>query len=143
MLYDYFSFLEANELDWRDVDRGEQRTLVAAYRGWNRDDNKLKVNTVSQRLVYICKFYEYAFRLSWIERLPYGYETRHLRRNNDFLAHADASGGEFEVRDVMPRRHHGLPRQPAVTHHIRLERFRNGVQSLFRFNPFANAQERA
>lgn len=26
-LYDYFSFLEANELDWRDVDRGEQRTL--------------------------------------------------------------------------------------------------------------------
>lgn len=109
-LYDYFSFLEANELDWRDVDRGEQRTLVAAYRDWNLDDNNLMVNTVSQRLVYICKFYEYAFRLGWIERLPYGYETRHLTRSNDFLAHADASGGEIEVRDVMPRRHHGLPK---------------------------------
>ncbi len=31
-LYDFFSFLQAHELEWRDVDRGEAKSLVAAYR---------------------------------------------------------------------------------------------------------------
>src|SRR4051794_22961084 len=31
-LYDYFGFLEAHGLEWRDVERGEQKNLVAAYR---------------------------------------------------------------------------------------------------------------
>jgi hypothetical protein len=33
-LYDFFSFLLAHELDWRNVDRGEAKSLVAAYRDY-------------------------------------------------------------------------------------------------------------
>jgi hypothetical protein len=33
-LYDFFSFLQAHDLDWRDVDRGEAKSLVAAYRDY-------------------------------------------------------------------------------------------------------------
>lgn len=102
-LYDYFSFLEANQLDWRDVDRGEQRTLLAAYRDWALDSVKLQVSTVSQRLIYICKFYEYAKKQSWVERLPYQYELRRLRRAGGFLAHVDATVGQLAIRDIMPR----------------------------------------
>ena len=31
-LYDFFSFLQAHDLDWRDVDRGEVKSTVAADR---------------------------------------------------------------------------------------------------------------
>lgn len=31
-LYDFFSFLQAHGLDWRDVERGEAKSVVAAYR---------------------------------------------------------------------------------------------------------------
>ena len=43
-LYDYFSFLQAHDLQWTDVDRGEEKSLVAGYRDYcmtellNRDD---------------------------------------------------------------------------------------------------------
>jgi integrase len=109
-LYDYFSFLEANDLDWRDVDRGEQRTLLAAYRNWNLEDIQLKVSTVRQRLIYICEYYDYARKQGWIDRLPYGYETRHVRRSTGFLGHVNSSGGDVEVRDVMPRQQRDLPK---------------------------------
>ena len=109
-LYDYFSYLEANTLDWRDVDRDDERTLVAGYREWCLNEVKLKVNTVHQRLFYICEFYEFALKQKWIERLPYSYETRRLHRGTGFMAHTDGSGGEVEVRDVMPRLHRDLPR---------------------------------
>lgn len=33
-LYDFFSFLQAHALDWRDVNRGEAKTLVAGYRDY-------------------------------------------------------------------------------------------------------------
>lgn len=109
-LYDYFSYLESNSLDWRDVVRDDERTLVAGYREWCLNDVKLKVNTVAQRLVYVCEFYDYALKQKWIERLPYAYETRRISRNSGFLAHTNSSGGKTDVRDVMPRRHHNLPK---------------------------------
>jgi hypothetical protein len=33
-LYDYYGFLEAHGLRWSDVDRGEEKNLVAAYRDY-------------------------------------------------------------------------------------------------------------
>lgn len=109
-LYDYFSFLEANSLDWRDVDRDGKRTLVVSYREWSLEKVKLKLNTVRQRLLYVCEFYEYALKQAWINHLPYGYETRYARRATGFLAHVNNSCSVVEVRDVMPRLHRELPK---------------------------------
>jgi site-specific recombinase XerD len=109
-LYDFFSFLEAHEIDWRDVDRGEAKSLVAAYRDFCLVTCKLAPNTTRQRLTYICKFYEYALKEGWVKRLPFAYEERTVKRVANFLAHVDASGGKAMANDVMPRSHKTLPK---------------------------------
>lgn len=109
-LYDFFSFIQAHKLDWRDVDRGEAKSLVAAYRDYCLAVCKLVPNTTRQRLHYICKFYEFAHKERWVERLPFGYEERRVRRKKGFLAHIDASGGNAMANNVMPRRYKALPK---------------------------------
>lgn len=109
-LYDFFSFLQAHELDWRDVDRNEAKSLVAAYRDYCLMTCKLAPNTTRQRLTYICKFYEFALREGWVKRLPFAYEERTVTRETGFLAHVNASGGKAMANDVMPRSHKVLPK---------------------------------
>ncbi|KSW24325.1 MULTISPECIES: site-specific integrase [unclassified Pseudomonas] len=109
-MYDFFSFLQVHELDWRDVDRGEAKSLVAAYRDFCRVTCKLAPSTIRQRLHYICKFYEFALTERWVTRLPFAYEERTVRREPSFLAHVDASGGKAMINDVMPRRPKDLPK---------------------------------
>lgn len=109
-LYDFFSFLQVHDLDWRDVDRGEAKSLVAAYRDYCLDTCGLARNTTRQRLTYICKFYQFALDKGWVKRLPFGHEERTVKRETSFLEHVDASGGKALVNDVMPRRHKPLPK---------------------------------
>lgn len=109
-LYDFFSFLQAHDLDWRDVDRGEAKSLVAAYRDYCLVACGLAQNTTRQRLTYICKFYGFALDKGWVKRLPFGHEERTVKRETSFLEHIDASGGKALVNDVMPRRHKPLPK---------------------------------
>ena len=109
-IYDFFGFLQAHELAWDDVDRGEHKSLVAAYRDYCREHAGLAPATIRQRLVYICEFYEFAQRQAWISKLPFDHEVRRIDRSQGFLAHADASGGAVSVRDVMPRHVKGLPK---------------------------------
>ena len=109
-LYDFFSFLQAHNLAWRDVDRGEAKSLVAAYRDYCLVECKIAPSTTRQRLHYICKFYEYALSQGWVKRLPFGYEERTVKRETGFLAHVDASGGRAMANDVMPRAQKALPK---------------------------------
>lgn len=109
-LYDFFSFLQAHDLDWRDVDRGEAKSLVAAYRDYCLKTCELARSTTRQRLTYICKFYEFALGAGWVKRLPFGHEERTVTRETSFLEHVDDSGGKALVNDVMPRRHKLLPK---------------------------------
>ncbi|WP_283182259.1 hypothetical protein [Pseudomonas svalbardensis] len=108
-LYDFFSFLQAHELDWRDVDRGEAKSLVAAYRDYCLVTCELAPNTTRQRLTYICKFYECALKEGRLKRLPFAYEERNVKREASILVHVDASGGKTMANDVMPRSHKALP----------------------------------
>jgi len=109
-LYDYFGFLEAHELDWRDVMRGEDKNLVAGYRDYCTNVANLARNTVRQRLVYICEFYEFAVRREWVPILPYSYELRHAPADTGFFAHVSNTRRGQEVRSVMPRKHPNLPK---------------------------------
>jgi len=109
-LYDFFSFLQAHELDWRDVDRGEAKSLVAAYRDFCLRTCELAPSTTSQRLYYICKFYEFVLKQGWIKRLPFAFEERTVKREPGFLAHVNACGGKTMANDVMPRRPKTLPK---------------------------------
>lgn len=109
-IYDYFSFLEAHELAWTDVDRGEAKTLVAAYRDYCFETAGLKRNTVRQRVMYVCEFYTFAKRQGWITNLPYEWEDRTVGRTGTAHPRAHTSGGKMSVRDVMPRKHRNLPK---------------------------------
>ncbi|MBN3799407.1 MULTISPECIES: tyrosine-type recombinase/integrase [Burkholderia] len=107
-IYDYFGFLEAHDLSWDDVDRGERKTLVAAYRDYSFETAGLARNTIRQRLLYVCEFYAFAKRQGWVQSLPYEYEGRQVMRSGGFLSHVDGSGGRQAVRSVMPRKHQAL-----------------------------------
>ncbi|UVE67739.1 tyrosine-type recombinase/integrase [Burkholderia pyrrocinia] len=109
-LYDYFSFLQTHDLRWDDVSRGEQKTLVAAYRDYCLEEYDLARATVRNRLVYICKFYEFAMHQQWIPTLPFSYDIRRMSVGGRFLAHVNASGGVVATPDVMPRTHKWLPK---------------------------------
>jgi len=109
-LYDFFSFLQAHDIDWRDVDCGEAKSIVAAYRDYCLVECKLARSTTRQRLHYICKFYEYAQTQGWVSSLPFRYEERTVKREVGFLAHVDARGGKTMANDVMPRAHRVLPK---------------------------------
>lgn len=109
-LYDFFSFLQVHDLDWRDVDRGEAKSIVAAYRDYCLVQCELARSTTRQRLHYVCKFYEYAQTQRWVIRLPFSYEERTVTHKTGFLIHVDASGGKTMANDLMPRAHRTLPK---------------------------------
>lgn len=102
-LYDYFSFLEAHELSWRNVDGKDSRDLLAAYRDYSLETIGLARSTVAQRLTYVAAFYEYWLRNGWISELPFSYEARRVRRNGGFLHHLNDSSARVKTRDVMPK----------------------------------------
>lgn len=95
-------------MDWRGVDRGEAKSLVAAYRDYCLKTCKLKRSTTRQ--TYLCKFYEYALKEGWVKLVPFTYEERAVKRELRFLAHVDASGGKTMANDVIPRQHKILPK---------------------------------
>jgi len=104
-IYDYLSFLESNDLDWRDVNRGELKSLPAAYRDYCGEVFGHKRNTIRLRLTYIFQFYEYALRQKWISRLPYTSRERRGFHSQGFFAHLNTAGTTIEVPSVMPRYH--------------------------------------
>lgn len=109
-LYDFFSFLQAHELDWRDVDRGEAKSLVAAYRDYCLRECALAPSTTGQRLHYICEFYKFGLKAGWVRGLPFAYEERMVKREPGFLSHINASGSRVMANDVMPPRPKSLPK---------------------------------
>lgn len=109
-LFDFFSFLQAHELDWRDVDRGEAISLVVSYRKYCKDACGLSLNTIRQRLSYICAFYKFSLKKGWVQCLPFNYEERTVTHRTRFLEHINASGGKALVNDVMPSNHKTLPK---------------------------------
>jgi site-specific recombinase XerD len=109
-LYDFFSFLQVHGLDWRDVERGEAKSLPAAYRDYCLEECQLARSTTRQRLLYVCEFYKYAERQGWINRIPFSYEERRTTRPAGFLAHLDARGGRAMTNDVIPHQHRTLPK---------------------------------
>lgn len=108
-LYDYFSFLQAHNLQWQTVSPAIGVNLTDSYRLWSFSHVGLSRNTVSQRLHFICQFYEFALQQGWITNLPWHNQSRVTVRSPTFLAHLEASSGKTTTRNVMPRRWRQLP----------------------------------
>ena len=104
-MYDYLSFLQANNMDWREfyADGNRDSTIIANYRDWSLSECGLSSVTINQRLRVIVKFYQYALRHDWIDSVPYLIEEVFVRQTKGFLAHVNSSGGIVASPDVMLR----------------------------------------
>jgi|APLak6261703504_1056268.scaffolds.fasta_scaffold01021_1 integrase/recombinase XerD len=101
-MYDFFSFLEANDnWDWRNINVNRDDTILASYRDWSLGTLGLKASTVNYRLRVITSFYRHALRRGWVNTLPYELEDVMVRQSKGFLVHTDASGGVMASPDVM------------------------------------------
>lgn len=103
-LYEYFSFLEANTLDWNAVSQVE----VAAWRD-GMLERKCARSTVNQRLRCVHAFYKWAMQHGKILSLPFSTEDIWISKQRGFLAHVDASGGRFEANALTIQTHKPLP----------------------------------
>lgn len=82
-MYDYFSFLQAHELDWREVDRGEAKSLVATYRDDCLITCNLALNTTRRRLLTFESSTSHSLRVGWVKRLSFAYERAQCEARNE------------------------------------------------------------
>lgn len=86
-LWDFVSFLDANELRWDLITERPGESVVSRYRDWSLSELKLSEKTVNARLRVVTKFYEWANGEGLITALPFAYERRKSRVGG-LLAHA-------------------------------------------------------
>ena len=99
-IYDYFGFLEARDLDWKEGLANSYHSVIAAYRDWSVEIG-LSNSTVNGRLRTIIRFYHFAQRKGWINEVPFDIETIIISKSKGFLAHTDTSGNLKRTPNVM------------------------------------------
>lgn len=72
-LYDYFSFLEANDLRWDEVPPRGVPSHLAHYRNWSVQTGN-RASTINQRLRTVIRFYRWAASQGQIKALPWDIE---------------------------------------------------------------------
>ena len=100
-MYDYFGFLEANKLSWKNFLYNSDHSTIAAYRDYSLQNLNLQPNTINSRLRIIIKFYEYAYNKKWIDSLPFDIEDVIVFKPKGFLTHTDRSRNTRRSPDVM------------------------------------------
>ncbi len=88
---------------------------MTAYRDYCLLVCNLALSTTRQRMTYICKFYDFALKNGTIDRLPFSYEERIVKRKTHFLAHAHAGGGKAMANDLIPRSFKTLPKYLSIS----------------------------
>ncbi|KAF7961411.1 hypothetical protein AWV80_00190 [Cupriavidus sp. UYMU48A] len=114
-LYDYFSWLEAHGLDWRQgcsPSHGARvESAIAAYRNWSINlvdqesgRRRLKRTTINQRLTCLIGFYRWAVSRDLIKHHPWLVEMRSApERPADFMRHAHAGQVSMTSDDLKLR----------------------------------------
>lgn len=104
-LYEFFAFLEDNNLPWDVVNQSQIATWRDSMlaRGCAR-------STVNQRLRCVHAFYGWAARSGKVHALPFGTEEVWVAKPRGFLAHVDTSGGRFNANELTVQTHKPLPK---------------------------------
>jgi site-specific recombinase XerD len=104
-LYEFFSFLEANDLSWSGVNQ----THIAAWRDVMLE-RKCSRNTVNQRLRCAHSFYKWASQAGRTRSIPFYSEDVWVSKERGFLAHIDASGGHFDANSLTVQTYKSMPK---------------------------------
>src|SRR5690606_5750191 len=86
-LYDYFAFLNANGLQWDDKSAPPGASPLSRYRDWSAGTLRLAPTTINKRLALVVRFYEWARRHGYIDRLPFTYRQIYSSTGRGVLAH--------------------------------------------------------
>lgn len=103
-LYEFFAFLEYNDLKWDTVNQ----TQIAAWRDAMLERNCTR-STTNQRLRCVHAFYAWAMKYGITHVVPFSKEDIWVSKPRGFLAHVDASGGRFEANELTIQTHKPLP----------------------------------
>ena len=103
-LYEFFAFLEDNDLKWDTVSKSQ----VAAWRDAMLERNCAR-STTNQRLRCVHAFYEWAMKYGITHAVPFSTEDIWVSKPQGFLAHVDASGGRFEANELTVQTHKPMP----------------------------------
>lgn len=94
-LYDFFSFLEANDLAWNSI----KSSYLAAWRN-GMQERGLKRTTCNSRIRTVSAFYTWCLRTNLIDQLPFDRNEVLVKKPAGFLAHVDASGNRVNANEL-------------------------------------------
>ncbi|OEZ85316.1 tyrosine recombinase XerC [Janthinobacterium sp. HH104] len=103
-IYEFFSFLEANAIDWQLVTHPQ----VAAWRD-GMIDRGCSRSTVNQRLNCVNGFYGWAVRSNLTQQTPFRTEEIRIAKNRGVLAHIDVSGHRFAANSLTMQSYRPVP----------------------------------
>jgi site-specific recombinase XerD len=103
-LYDFFSYLEANDLEWRRV----SSESIAVWRN-AMVERRLARSTINQRIRAVSRFYVWAAARKLIECVPFHQEEVLVNRRKTFLAHVDDAGNHALTNELTLREYEKPP----------------------------------
>jgi len=117
-LFDFFQYLEWRNVDWKKVDddtlvsyRLRQETTDSNHKKKHRGDRRVSKSTIQARILTVGRFYKYAVKYGFLEKLPLTFEIVRSHRPADavFLAHVNTS----QEREIPIAAYHQVPKSDA------------------------------
>lgn len=102
-MFDYFAFLEANDLAWDEQSVAPGLSVLARYRDWSSGELGLDSSTVNKRLALIVRFYRWAKLRGLVSLLPFSEKRVRVAKNLGLLSHTTCSAPESTKPSVMVR----------------------------------------
>jgi site-specific recombinase XerD len=94
-LYEFFSFLEENDLAWNSV----SQSYLAAWRN-GMQERGLKRSTCNNRIRTVSAFYTWCRRTELINQIPFDRSEMLVKKPAGFLAHVEASGNRVNGNEL-------------------------------------------
>jgi site-specific recombinase XerD len=113
-LYEFFSFLEENDLAWNQVDQAH----VAVWRNMMLDQ-RLSRSTINKRITTVSAFYTWCLHHKLTSDLPFDTQDVLVSKPKGFLAHVDASGNRVQANELTLRTHRTLPKFLTISEAVR------------------------
>lgn len=104
-LYEFFSFLEANNLPWDSI----TQLQIAVWRNFMLDRG-LSRSTINKRIGTVAAFYTWCFRTGLTKSLPFETHEVMVAKTKGFLAHVDVSGNRVQANELTLRAQPTLPK---------------------------------
>nr|ELR5232206.1 site-specific integrase [Providencia rettgeri] len=102
-MYDYYAFLEANNLAWNDETQAHGLSVLSRYRDWSIGELALAPRTVNNRLALIVRFYRWAKQQNLIKVLPFSEKRSRVVPHSGLLSHITRQEKEGSKVSIMVR----------------------------------------